>query len=73
MTTPIKHLSELRKQLLDAESTYKRADSSLDSSPLQVIVAKEDLKIARYNYALACKAYVEVNVFGNFIEEEVEA
>lgn len=59
----MKHLSELRKQLLDAESVYKRADSSLDSSPLQVIVAKEELKIARYNYAIACRDYVEDTLF----------
>ena len=59
----MKHLSELRKQLSDAESTYKRADSSLDSSPLEVIVAKEELKIARYNYALACRDYVEETLF----------
>lgn len=66
------HLSELRKRLQEAESAYVSAKTSLDNS-LEYIVCKEELKIARYNYALACRDYVEVNVFGNFIEnEEVE-
>lgn len=59
----MKHLSELRKRLQEAESAYKVADSSLDSSPLEVIVCKEELKIARYNYALACRDYVEETLF----------
>lgn len=54
----MKTLTELRNNLLIAEQTYKTAKTSLDGS-LEYILAKEELKIARYNYALACRDYVE--------------
>jgi hypothetical protein len=47
-------LLSLRKQLEAAELEYKTADSSLDSSPLQIIVAKEHLKQCRFNYSQEC-------------------
>lgn len=53
------HLYQLRKQLIDAENLYKVADSSLDSSPLQLIMAKEVLKEARFVYNEACKEHIE--------------
>lgn len=55
----MKHLSELRKRLQEAEISYKQADSSLDSSPLEVIVCQQELKIARYTYNEACKQHIE--------------
>jgi len=55
----MKHLSELRKQLIDAEIAYKVADSSLDCSPLEVIVCREELKNARFVYGQACKEHIE--------------
>lgn len=58
----MKHLSELRKRLQEAEISYVKAKTSLDNS-LEYIVCKEDLKIARYNYALACRDYVEETLF----------
>jgi hypothetical protein len=44
----MKHLSELLERLNDAEILYKTADGSLDSSPLEVIVAREELKQSRF-------------------------
>lgn len=58
----MKHLSELRKRLQEAEISYVKAKTSLDNS-LEYIVCKEELKIARYNYALACRDYVEETLF----------
>lgn len=49
---------ELRNKLAVAEQEYKTAQTSLEGS-LALILAKEELKIARYNYALACRDYVE--------------
>lgn len=59
----MKDLIKLRDNLRLAELDYKCAQGSLDSSPLQVVVAKESLKQARYNYALACRDYVEETLF----------
>lgn len=55
----MKHLSELRKQLSSAEITYKEADSSLDSSPIALIVAREELKQLRFTYDKACTKLAE--------------
>lgn len=55
----MKHLSELRKRLQEAESAYKVADSSLDSSPLEVILAKEELNQLRFHYRKACEQHIE--------------
>lgn len=59
----MKHLSELRKQLIDAEIAYKNADSSLDCSPLEVIICREELKNARFVYSQACREFVEETLF----------
>lgn len=67
----MKHLSELLERLEHAEFTYKSADSSMDSSPLQVIVAKEELKRARFDWNAACSEFVINNVLNR--EEETEA
>lgn len=53
----MKHLSELRKRLSDAEIAYVSAKTSLDNS-LEYIVCKEELKIARYNYGKACEKVI---------------
>lgn len=60
----MKGLIELRTAWQQAEQEYKIAQGSLDSSPLEVIVCKEALKQSRFNYALACREYVEDNLFG---------
>jgi len=56
------HLTELRNNLIMAEQSYKTAQTSLEGS-LALILAKEELKQARYNYALACRDYVEETLF----------
>jgi hypothetical protein len=58
----MKTLTELRNKLLIAEQEYKGAHSSLEGS-LALILAKEELKQCRYNYALACRDYVEETLF----------
>lgn len=58
----MKYLSELLERLNDAKTTYAKADSSMDSSPLQVIVAKSELKAARFEFSEACIDYVVNNV-----------
>lgn len=60
----MKELIELRTKLLAAQQTYKTAKTSLEGS-LEYILAKEELKIARYNYSLACREYVEETLFEN--------
>lgn len=67
----MKHLSKLLERLNDAEIAYKRADSSLDSSPLEVIVSRVDLKSARYAFDAACREYVLTYVLK--VQEETEA
>ena len=52
------HLSELLERLQRAESAYRNANGSMDSSPLQVIVAKQELKEARFAWNQACSDYV---------------
>lgn len=58
----MKELAELRSKLIAAEQEYKTAHTSLEGS-LSLILAKEELKQARYNYALACRDYVEITLF----------
>lgn len=66
------NLAQLRTNLTLAEDYYRTAQGSLDSSPLEVILAKEQLSQARFRYDAECRKYVEVHVFGNFIEDEIE-
>lgn len=56
-------LTELRAHLQQAEQGYRTANGSLDSSPLQVILAKEALKQARFAYSKACEQFVEETLF----------
>jgi hypothetical protein len=58
----MKDLIELRNNLKKAEQEYYTAHTSLEGS-LALILAKEELKQARYNYALACRDYVEITLF----------
>jgi len=67
------HLSELLERLELAEIAYRIADGSLDSSPLEVIVCREELKQCRFKFDKACREYVLANVFVQEIEEEIEA
>ena len=53
------NLTQLRNNLLAAEYEYRTAQGSLDSSPLQVILAKEALKQARFVYNEACREHIE--------------
>lgn len=69
MTTTMKHLSELLERLEHAEFTYKSADSSMDSSPLQIIVAKTELKEARFIWNEACSEYVINHVLNTEAEK----
>lgn len=62
-------LTQLRNNLLTAEYEYKIAQGSLDSSPLQVILAKETLKQARFNWLKGCEEYTLENHL--FYEDEV--
>lgn len=55
----MKELIELRDNLKAAELEYKCAQGSLDSSPLEIVLAKEGLKEARFSYALACRDHIE--------------
>jgi hypothetical protein len=48
------HLTELLERLQHAEKQYKEADSSLDYSPLELVVAREELKQARFLYGQEC-------------------
>lgn len=50
----MKHLSELLERLELAETQYKTSDSYLDTSPLELVVAREELKQARFLYSQEC-------------------
>jgi len=51
-------LIELRNNLTKAELEYRTAQTSLEGS-LDLILKKESLKQARYNYALTCRDHIE--------------
>lgn len=59
----MKELTKLRKNLEVAELEYRQAWTCLDGGSLDLILKKEELKQARYNYALACRDYVEETLF----------
>ncbi len=46
----MKHLSELLERLEASELAYKQADSSLDYSPLELIITREEVKNARFSF-----------------------
>lgn len=54
-------LTELLKLLRDAESAYKKAKSSLDNS-LELISAKDNLKVARYEWLKGCENHILLNI-----------
>lgn len=56
-------LTELRNNLHKAELEYRKSFCSLDGGSLDLIVKKEELKIARYEYTIACRNYVEQTIF----------
>lgn len=58
----MKHLSELLERLRVAEITYKQASSSLDRGSLAFIVAKQELKEARFNWLSECEYHIINNV-----------
>lgn len=62
-------LTQLRNNLQRAEQGYRTANGSLDSSPLEVIVCKEALRQARFNWLKGCEEYTLENHL--FYEEEV--
>lgn len=62
-------LTQLRNNLQRAEEEYRTANGSLDSSPLDVIVCKEALHQARFNWLKGCEEYALENHL--FYEEEV--
>lgn len=66
------HLTLLLERLNDAESAYKTAKTSLDNS-LEYILCREELKQARFRFDKGCREYVLINVFGQEIEEEIQA
>lgn len=51
-------LTELLERLRDAEKHYKICDSSLDSSPIELVVAREELKQSRFIWNKACSDYI---------------
>lgn len=54
----MKDLIELRNKKLLAEQEYSQAACSLDGS-LQLILKKEELRIARFEYNAACVTHIE--------------
>lgn len=54
----MKHLSELLERLRLAEKHYKEASSSLDGGSLAFIVAKQELKEARFTWLSECEYHV---------------
>lgn len=54
-------LTELLERLRQAELAYKKAKSSLDNS-IELITAKDNLKVARYNWLKECESHILLNV-----------
>lgn len=65
----MKHLSELLGRRNQAEIAYRSANGSMDSSPLEVIVAKEQLNQARFIWNEACSEYVINHVLNTEAEK----
>ncbi len=62
-------LAELCKIWKDAEQSYKTAKTSLDGS-LEYILAREELRQARFNFDRACRQHVLLTIF-NEVEEDI--
>lgn len=58
----MKDLIELRSALKKAEQEYKTAHTSLEGS-LALVLAKEELKIARFLFDKACRRYTLEHFF----------
>lgn len=54
-------LTELLERLRACELAYKTAKSSLDNS-LELITAKDNLKLARYDWLKECENHILLNV-----------
>ena len=52
-------LLEAREQLMSAEKDYKQSSCMLDGNSVDLILAKENLKKARFDYLSQCEEYVE--------------
>lgn len=61
-------LASLRNRLIEATIVYNKADSSLDVGSTQFIIAKADLKTARFEYNQACVEYIEEMLFSEVVE-----
>lgn len=57
------NILQLRETLRNAEQAYAKAKTSLDNSN-ELILCKEVLKAARFDYAEACQDYVEEMIEG---------
>ena len=57
------NILQLRETLRNAEQAYTKAKTSLDNSN-ELILCKEALKSARFDYAEACQDYVEEMIEG---------
>lgn len=57
------NILQLRETLRNAEQAYTKAKSSLDNSN-ELILCKEALKAARFDYAEAAMDYVEEMIEG---------
>lgn len=57
------NILQLRETLRNAEKDYLSAQTSLDNSN-ELILCKEALKTARFDYAEACEDYVEEMIEG---------
>lgn len=58
----MKELTKLRKNLEVAELEYRQAWTCLDGGSLDLILKKEDLKIARFEWLSGCEEYILNNV-----------
>lgn len=50
-------LTQLLERLQACELAYKKAKSSLDNS-LELIIAKDNLKVARYEWLKECESHI---------------
>jgi len=67
----MKSLKALRDNLITAEETYKKAQSSLENS-LELVIAKEALKQARFNYSNACQKVMNKLLDDEFLSLWIE-
>jgi hypothetical protein len=63
----------LRSALRQAEIEYAKASSSMDGSSTALIIAKQVLKEARFEYAQICQDYVEECIAAEAVLKSDEA